>query len=499
MYHSDYKILDPPSESTAADRKVTDTPPRISPVGHHILQDALDLAQHSETNIDASNTCTPLPSKDERPLSPRINAQNHRTPPGILDITQRSQNKADTNKAWVPVQASKNGTKSAHDQQDTQTSSQTLSERSGKARRSRSVANLIRTPEAAPWGSTGASNRGSTVKPTWRVKNANTKEVAPCKAAEPNIHGAHRCIPPRPTPAAPATNHSRHATLEKPERDNTTNQDACHDNRRDSQQHSSDQEPVSTALDSVPLDPCPRISNASIAAMQPQHIKDFIPIDPHLHQLLSEQNELEHIHHIRHAIGAMGMRPGGPQMQQQPPQAAVGGSGAPLTAAALAAAPPGVQKQMLGEPIFPAIAKHQPEIAGKITGMMLEMDNSELLILLESDPQLKNKVDETMRVLVTCDTVAIIRSTARLHEIVSNSIATEAREIPNVSGVDDEPQTPRPIGGDTISENRLQTSAIDQPHIDAPCPYTWAERYHEDHQSREPGTHMAYERQLDQV
>lgn len=71
----------------------------------------------------------------------------------------------------------------------------------------------------------------------------------------------------------------------------------------------------------------------------------------------------------------------------------------PLTAAALAAAPPAIQKQMLGEKLFPAIAKLQPELAGKITGMMLEMDNSELLILLESEQQLRFKVDEALRVL----------------------------------------------------------------------------------------------------
>ena len=71
----------------------------------------------------------------------------------------------------------------------------------------------------------------------------------------------------------------------------------------------------------------------------------------------------------------------------------------PLTAAALAAAPPGMQKQMLGEKLFPAVARWQPELAGKITGMMLEMDNSELLILLESDTQMKAKVDEALRVL----------------------------------------------------------------------------------------------------
>merc|ERR1712217_396210 len=66
--------------------------------------------------------------------------------------------------------------------------------------------------------------------------------------------------------------------------------------------------------------------------------------------------------------------------QQQPQQAGGAPAGAPLNAATLAAAPPSVQKQMIGEKLFPAISKFQPELAGKITGMMLEMDNSELLI-----------------------------------------------------------------------------------------------------------------------
>merc|ERR1719428_1734611 len=89
-------------------------------------------------------------------------------------------------------------------------------------------------------------------------------------------------------------------------------------------------------------------------------------------------------------------RPPMPAQQQAPP--AEGGP-QPLTAAALAAAPPGMQKQMLGEKLFPMVAKYQPELAGKITGMMLEMDNGELLMLLESEQQLKVKVDEARRVL----------------------------------------------------------------------------------------------------
>jgi polyadenylate-binding protein len=90
-----------------------------------------------------------------------------------------------------------------------------------------------------------------------------------------------------------------------------------------------------------------------------------------------------------------------PMMGQQRPQmpARMPGPDEPLTASMLAAAPAGMQKQMLGEKLFPRVQRYQPELAGKITGMMLEMDNSELLLLLESEQALKAKVDEAMRVL----------------------------------------------------------------------------------------------------
>lgn len=47
----------------------------------------------------------------------------------------------------------------------------------------------------------------------------------------------------------------------------------------------------------------------------------------------------------------------------------------------LASMPPNQQKQMLGEAIYPKIQQIQPDLAGKITGMLLEMDNVELLSL----------------------------------------------------------------------------------------------------------------------
>merc|ERR1719311_1062317 len=98
-----------------------------------------------------------------------------------------------------------------------------------------------------------------------------------------------------------------------------------------------------------------------------------------------------------------GPRPQGMQMQGQPrpPQQmpAPDSGNAPLSASALAAAPPGMQKQMLGEKLYGMVAKQQPELAGKITGMMLEMDNGELLMLLESEDQLKVKVEEALNVL----------------------------------------------------------------------------------------------------
>jgi len=83
-----------------------------------------------------------------------------------------------------------------------------------------------------------------------------------------------------------------------------------------------------------------------------------------------------------------------------PPQQAVMIQGQePLTATMLAAAPPQEQKQMLGERLFPLIQRMYPDLAGKITGMLLEIDNSDLVHMLEDQTSLKGKVEEAVSVL----------------------------------------------------------------------------------------------------
>ncbi|ETN42053.1 uncharacterized protein HMPREF1541_03992 [Cyphellophora europaea CBS 101466] len=90
----------------------------------------------------------------------------------------------------------------------------------------------------------------------------------------------------------------------------------------------------------------------------------------------------------------MGGRPA-PQGRGQSNREDIGGTS---TLSGLGSMPPQQQKQMLGEAIYPKIQAIQPELAGKITGMLLEMDNSELVSLVDDDAALRNKVDEALAV-----------------------------------------------------------------------------------------------------
>ena len=77
----------------------------------------------------------------------------------------------------------------------------------------------------------------------------------------------------------------------------------------------------------------------------------------------------------------------------------------------------------LAEKIYPTIAKWYPQLAGKITDTLLEKDNSELLILLDSPPQMKQQADEAFKVLQQSslsDKYMLLRETTR-YAIASRS------------------------------------------------------------------------------
>lgn len=70
-----------------------------------------------------------------------------------------------------------------------------------------------------------------------------------------------------------------------------------------------------------------------------------------------------------------------------------------LTLTDLAGVAPNDQKNMIGEELYPLVAVHEPELAGKITGMLLELDNMALLNLLESPFALQENIQEALQVL----------------------------------------------------------------------------------------------------
>lgn len=68
----------------------------------------------------------------------------------------------------------------------------------------------------------------------------------------------------------------------------------------------------------------------------------------------------------------------------------------------LANMPPQEQKQLIGEKLYPMVSQlTDTEKAGKVTGMLLEMENSELLIMLDDRNVLSQKVTDAMEALIT--------------------------------------------------------------------------------------------------
>ena len=57
------------------------------------------------------------------------------------------------------------------------------------------------------------------------------------------------------------------------------------------------------------------------------------------------------------------------------------------------------QRMLLGEALYPLVDSIEPASSAKITGMLLEMDQSEVLHLIEDSKALSDKVQEAVTVL----------------------------------------------------------------------------------------------------
>jgi len=97
---------------------------------------------------------------------------------------------------------------------------------------------------------------------------------------------------------------------------------------------------------------------------------------------------------MRHRPAPTALGAGQPQQQQQ-------------MTSKLAAATPQEQKQILGEHLYPRISQLcKEDMVGKITGMMLEMENSELIMLLENPELLQDRVNEASNVLQSANSTS---------------------------------------------------------------------------------------------
>jgi len=105
-----------------------------------------------------------------------------------------------------------------------------------------------------------------------------------------------------------------------------------------------------------------------------------------------------------------GVRNPGQQAAAQAPAAVAAeqplGAMQNLTPAYLASLPQQQQKNILGEQLYKLISATNPSQAGKITGMLLELDTSEVLHLIDTPAALTDKVSEAIEALNAANNAA---------------------------------------------------------------------------------------------
>jgi len=92
-------------------------------------------------------------------------------------------------------------------------------------------------------------------------------------------------------------------------------------------------------------------------------------------------------------------QPPAPLPGAPPPGEPVEANPVALLAAQLPTATPEMQRSLLGEALYPLVDAIEPASSAKITGMLLEMDQSEVLHLIEDPGALQAKVQEALAVL----------------------------------------------------------------------------------------------------
>ena len=84
---------------------------------------------------------------------------------------------------------------------------------------------------------------------------------------------------------------------------------------------------------------------------------------------------------------------------EAPPKEAISSSSLHIAPVELSKMTDAERNEVLGEKLFKRVFDLQPKLAGKITGMLLELDNDEILDLLRSKRALEIRVDEAIGVL----------------------------------------------------------------------------------------------------
>lgn len=183
--------------------------------------------------------------------------------------------------------------------------------------------------------------------------------------------------------------------------------------------------------------------------MQPQRLDAMLPRQQPIYMQQGRNQGFKYTQNVRNpaSMNAGVNQQAQVQQQVEAAQPAVHVQGQePLTASMLAAAPPHEQKQMLGERLYPLIEAQHPALASKITGMLLEIDNSELLHMLESRDSLKAKMEEAVAVLQAHQ--AKVAAATRQAQPAAQPVQNQAMAgVQQINQVNNATPNPVPVGG----------------------------------------------------